>query len=196
MEIIIKDKVFKQTKINKSYYISKDGEVYSNHSKKIIKPLKRGKSNKKYEYVDITVNGKQKHIYVHRLVYDTWVEDIINTDKQINHINDNEIDNIIENLYSGTQKDNILDCINNEHRVGNIYYLTVYDKEKNKTLTFSPSRDFADYCGHPCKNGSINRFFKRNWFKKRYEIIEYRRIKTLSELEGVTTITDECKLVG
>jgi hypothetical protein len=38
--------------------------------------------------------------------------------------------------------------------------------------------------------------FIRNWFKVRFDIIDYRRCKNLFEKKGVTTIPDECREVG
>ena len=192
--IIINNETFKQLRINKTYYISQSGRVYSCFSQKIIKPHKRGRYPKEYYYVDIWLNGRQRHIPIHRLVYDTWVEPITRDD-QINHIDDNPLNNHIDNLYKGTQKQNIQDCVNNNNRVGNTWYLTIKDKQENKILTFAPASDFIAYCGHPNKSKSLNKFFQKNWFKKRYEIIEFKRIKDINHLQSVTTMADECKPV-
>lgn len=177
--IIINEKIFKP--YDKTYYISEYGDVYSTYSKKI---LKHNIDINGYHRVDI--HGK--HIKIHRLVYCTWVGNI-DTDKQINHIDDNKNNNHYTNLYAGTQKENIRDCVLNHHRGGNIYYLTVFDKKEKKTITFSPANKFVEYCNHPCKNGSVKRMFSRNWFKRRFEIIDYKK-------KGVTTNADECKQVG
>lgn len=114
---------------------------------------------------------------------------------QINHKDDNSLNNNYLNLYAGTQKDNIRDCITNKHRVGGMYYLTIFDKKTDEVLTFCPANKFIEYCKHSCVNGCIKRFFKRNWFKKRYEILEYKRIDNLSHFKSVTTMTDECRSV-
>lgn len=193
--IIIEGKEFKQVAINKTYFISSDGLVYSSFSKRLLKLMKRSYDNKKYYYVDIFVGGKQKHITIHRLVYETWVGSI-SPNMQVNHKNDNSLDNRVENLYIGTQSDNIRDCIYNGHRVGSTKLFIVYDRHVDKTLTFCPANDFISYCGHTSKNGSIKRFFTKNWFKKRYIIIEFRSIVDLNELKSVTTIADECRQVG
>lgn len=127
----IDNKEFKQLRINHNYFISKDGEVYSTYSNRLLKPLIRGKGKKVYLCVDIWFDGSQKHMPIHRLVYDTWVEPITINDN-INHYDDNQFNNSVENLYKGNQKENIQDCINNGHRVGNIKKLTVYDYQENK----------------------------------------------------------------
>ena len=191
--IIFNGKEFKQYRYNPNYFVSCDGEVFSNFSKKIIKNSVRGKE-KQYYSVDITIDHSQKHIPVHKIVYDTWVKKL-EPNEQVNHRDDNSLNNNANNLYVGTQKENIQDCINNNHRVGNVFYLTVFDKKVGKVLTFAPSKNFIEYSGHSNKSGSLNKFFSKQWFKQRYEIIEYKRVKNLDELKGVTTMADECKPV-
>ena len=49
--------------------------------------------------------------------------------------------------------------------------------KENKILTFCPASNFIIYSGHSCANGSVKRMFTRNWFKVRYEIIDYNKGK-------------------
>lgn len=180
MLVIIKNKLFKMYDLN--YYVSQDGDIYSTFSNKI---LKWNYDNDGYPRVDI--HGK--HMKVHRLVFMTWVTRNLDG-KQINHINDDKSDPSLGNLYLGTQRENMLDKSANGHAVGNTKYLTVYDKETGQVLTFSPITEFINYCGHPSKNGSVKRMFTKNWFRKRYVIIDYNNIGS------VTTKADECKPVA
>lgn len=191
--ISIKNKVFKQFKDTK-YYCDEDGNIYSDYSHKILKPLLRGRSGKKYLYIDINFGEGQKHYYIHRIVYETWIGDIPDN-TYVLHKDDDQFNNNINNLYLSNQKQNIKDCIDNNHRVGNTWILTVYDKQKDKTLSFCPASNFIEYCGHPSANRSVKRFFTRNWFKERYEIIDYYNCKSLDIKEGVTTMGDECSPV-
>lgn len=194
MKIIsIKNKTFKQFR-NTKYYCDEDGNIYSDFSHKILKPLKRGQNNKQYLYIDINFGNGQKHYYIHKIVYETWIGEIP-TGMNVLHKDDNALNNNFNNLYLGEQQQNIQDCINNNHRVGNTWVLTVFDKNINETITFCPAKKFIEYCGHPCKNGGVSRMFTRNWFKNRYEIIDYYQCKSLDIKEGVTTIPDECKEV-
>jgi hypothetical protein len=193
--IIINDKEFKQIRVNKNYWISSDGELYSKHANKIINASINSNLGKLYKRVDIRVDGKPHHMMIHRLVYDTWVSPITRND-QINHINDDSLDNRVENLYKGSQKSNIADCVRNGHRVGHIKYLTVFDKKIKKPLTFCPSSDFIEYSKHPCQNGSIKRMFNKNWFKKRYIVIDFKSVNDKGHLKSVTTMADECKPVS
>jgi hypothetical protein len=184
-EIILNKKVFK--KFDENYYISSDGQVYSLYSKKI---LKWNYDCDGYPRVDI--HGKHKKI--HLLVYKVWVGNIPEG-QQVNHIDDDKNNPSVDNLYIGTQKDNKRDCINNGHCVANTYYITVFDKDIGKVLTFCPANKFIEYSGHSNKNGSIKKFFNKNWFKKRYEVIEYKNISNFDMLKSVTTMADECKPV-
>ena len=191
--ISIKNKIFKRFKDTK-YYCDEDGNVYSDYSHRLLNPMLRGRNGKKYLYIDINFGEGQKHYYIHKIVYETWIGEIPNN-MYVLHKDDNQFNNNINNLYLGSQEQNIKDCNNNNHRVGNTWVLTVYDKQKDKTLTFCPASNFIEYCGHPSANQSVKRFFTRVWFKKRYEVIDYYRCKSLDIKEGVTTMGDECNPV-
>lgn len=165
MEIIIDEKIFKP--YDEIYYISADGDVYSKYSNKLLK-----------HYIDLDgyhrVDIHSKHMKVHKLVFLTWIGKLKDKE-QINHKDDNKNNNHYTNLYAGSQKENIQDCVLNEHRKGNVWYLTIYDKEENKIITFCPASNFIEYSGHPNKNKSVKRMFAKNWFKKRYKIIDYKK---------------------
>lgn len=184
--LIINGKILKP--YDSMYYVSADGDVYSTYSKKFLKP-----HIDKDGYLRVDIHSK--HMKVHKLVYIVWIGPIPEN-MQINHIDDDKLHNHYSNLYAGSQKNNIKDCINNNHRCGNIFYLTLFDREKNKVITFCPASDFISYSGHSNKNGSLKKMFSKNWFKKRYKIIEYKRIFSNEELKSVTTIGDECNQVG
>lgn len=173
--MIFNNKEFKEIPFNKNYYVSKDGDIYSKYGNRLLRPMYRGRENKRYLSVDISIKGKQNHIPIHRLVYYTWVRPI-DSNTQINHKDDNIENNSLDNLYEGTQIENVRDCVENNHRCGDIKELIIYDIEKKKILRFCPSSDFIDYCGHPSKSGSIKKFFNKNWFNKRYKVIKYQNV--------------------
>lgn len=199
MEIIINNKIFKQYK-DTDYYASRDGDIYSSRAHKIIHgqiSLTRGKQYRRIDIKD-EKTGIVKHVNVHKIVFVSWVRDI-RPDEQINHKNDDSLDNRLENLYAGSQKENIADCVSNGHRVGNVFYLTLYDKEKNKTITFCPASDFIRYSGHPSKNGNVTKMMRKNWFKVRYQIIDFKRVKNIDDYDSIRSVTtsgDECNRVG
>lgn len=192
--IVFNNKEFKQYPRNHTYFVSRDGEIYSTFSKRLLKSSLRGREGKEYLSVDIYIDGKQKHIYIHKMVYETW-EHLVPHNTQINHKDDNQFNNNIDNLYIGTQQENINDCKLNNRRIGNIFYLVVYDKNTHKTLVFIPSQNFIKYCGHKCNNLNVSRMFTRNWFKQRYIILKHKRVKTIEEYTDVTTMGDECNPV-
>lgn len=191
--IFINCKTFKRFK-NTKYFCDEDGNIYSEYSRRILTPMTRCIGSKQYLYIDINFGNGQKHYPIHKIVYETWIGEIIKG-MSVLHKDDDSFNNNFNNLYLGTQKDNIKDCIKNGHRVGNLWILTIYDKELDETLTFCPAYKFIEYSKHPCKNGCVNRVFSRNWFKKRYEVIDYRLCKNINDIKGVTTMGDECNPV-
>lgn len=184
--VVIDGKILKS--YDELYLVSEYGDVYSTKYKKF---LKHYITIHGYHRVDI----HKKHIHVHKLVYLVWVGKIPKG-LQINHIDDNKDNNHYSNLYVGSQKENILDCIKNNHRCGNVSKLIVFDKEVGKELTFCPATDFIKYSGHSCISRSLKKMMSKNWFKNRYTVIEYRKISNKEELISVTTNPDECKDVG
>lgn len=167
-------------KYDDMYYVSDSGDVFSKYSHKF---LKHAIDHDGYHRVDI----HSKHMKIHKLVFETW-NGKVPSGLQINHRDDDKNNNHIDNLYLGTQKENTADRIRNQHNIGNTNTLVVYDKEKQKTLVFCPANKFAQYSGHSISNGCIASVFTREWFKKRYKLIDYRK--------GVTTMSDECSSVG
>ena len=179
---------------NTNYYCSEMGEVYSSFSNRILSPLKRRLGGKIYLYADINFGHGQRHVAIHRMVYEAW-NGKIPEGLFILHKNDISTDNRLENLSAGTQKENIADCFRNRHRVGKRLILEIYDREKKKRLIFCPAKDFIKYSGHSAKNGGVSRMISRKWFQKRYDLIRYEQCKNLQQLESVTTIPDECREV-
>lgn len=146
-----------------NYYVSKYGEIFSNYKNGL---LKHYIDHDGYHRVDI--HGK--HIKIHKMVYLTWVGDIP-VGYQINHRDDNKNNNCVNNLYVGTQKENIQDCIKNGTRKGNIRPITVFDKKREKIVAFPTIKDFIKYTGHSISNGSLSHIIDKKWFKKRFIII-------------------------
>lgn len=194
--IWIDGKEFKRFR-NTTYYVSNSGEVFSKFSNRKLKLMKRWINDRHfYYYVDIYLNSVQKHINVHRMVYEVWVGEIP-ADKQVNHKDDNKINNNVDNLYVGTQKENIADCIKNGHREPCITSIqkqvVLFDKKYNQNVTFKTVTDALSYLkketGHTASNGCIGQFEKsrkRKWFTERFKIIH---------LGSVTTNGDECSHV-
>jgi len=101
-----------------TYDVASDGTIVNSRTGK---ELKHAIVNSGHHRVDI--HGR--HTFVHRLVYQMFGERPLREGEQVNHRNDNKEDNNIENLYAGTQRENIADCIRNSHRKGNLKQLIV-----------------------------------------------------------------------
>lgn len=194
--IFYNGKEFKVFKRNTNYYVSCDGEVYSLYTNRCLRPLIRhSKARKKVYYsVDIYLDGKQRHVPIHRLVYEVWVG-TIKEGMQINHIDDNSVNNHYLNLYMGTQKENIHDCIQNGNRVGNKKSIKVYDSYHNKILEFDSIKSLISYSGRDCKVDNLPKCMTKKWFYTRFKVLEFNGA-VLSQCESATTSRDECSDVG
>ena len=178
--MIISDKEFKP--YDRNYYVSSEGDIFSTFSHKLLK-----------QYIDqdgycrVDIHGK--HIKVHKLVYLTWKGQIPDG-LQVNHLDDNKRNNSISNLYLGTQKHNIQDCICNGHRVGHIKTITVLDKKENVQLTFPSIKEFLSYTGHSVANGSLSHCIRSKWFEERFEVIEQKSVSTIESYKSIRAVYD------
>lgn len=153
------------------YYVSVDGDIYSTYKKGL---LKHSIDLDGYHRVDI----HSKHMKVHRLVFLAWVGPIPR-DKQLNHLDDNKDNNHYKNLYLGSQKENIQDCIRNGTRKGNLKPIRVYDKKVDKVLDFESVSAFIEYTGHRVANGAISKCKSHKWFQIRYKIVNDEGVETI-----------------
>ena len=108
---------YKQVFINGKetlYYVSKTGDVislYKNRVKRlkvfqtIIKPKKCKKRRQGYLYVKLTINGKSKAAFIHRLVATAYIPNPENK-PEVNHKDGNKHNNYINNLEWATSKEN------------------------------------------------------------------------------------------
>lgn len=158
-------------KYDDHYYVSADGDIYSVYKNGL---LKHSIDLDGYHRVDI----HSKHMKVHKLVFLVWVGPIPEG-KQLNHIDDNKDNNHFSNLYLGTQKENIHDCIRNGTRKGNLKPIQIYDKEVDKVLSFSSISAFIEYTGHHVSNGAISKCQSHKWFRMRYEIVSNEGVETI-----------------
>lgn len=159
------------------YYVSAYGDVYSTYKKGL---LKHSIDIDGYHRVDI--HGE--HMKIHRLVYEVW-NGYIPEKMQINHYDDDKNNNYYKNLYLGTQKDNIKDCVRNGHRVGNIKQISVYDKKVLKILNFKSIKEFLNYTGHNISNGSLSHVIDKKWFKERFVIVEEKSVTTIENYKSI-----------
>ena len=130
----------------KGYQASNYGQIKSLKSNKILSQINNGNG---YLYVTISINGKRKNYYVHRLIAQTFLKEF-DDKKVINHKDYNKQNNNISNLENISQKENIRYSIKNkpkilhfktntgEHHIskrGNVYRVIINKKEYScKTL--------------------------------------------------------------
>jgi hypothetical protein len=100
------------------YEVSNTGEVRSWNTQRgglaSSPTLMKKKLNKKVGYYNVGItydDGVQKTRYVHRLVAEAFLG--YKKDSLVRHLNDNRLDNHVENLAWGTQKQNMSDAIIN-----------------------------------------------------------------------------------
>lgn len=154
-----------------SYYVSADGDIYSKHKKGLLK-----------HYIDLDgyhrVDIHSRHMKVHKLVYMCWVGPIPDG-KQLNHRDDDKDNNHYTNLYLGTQKKNIHDCIKNGTRKGHLKPITILEKSTGRIIPFATIKDFIQYTGHSVPNGAISKCKQFKWFQNNYAIIETEGVETI-----------------
>ena len=159
--------VYKKTKFFShpfycDYYSSKEGEIYSKKSNKILKLQKRPKG---YLFFTISNKSESKQYSVHRYVYECFYG-IIPKDKQVDHIDNNKINNNIKNLQLLSPKENKRKSYNKEVISFNteIKELHIYKSvtEASKTLGISLSC-IATVCRKERKttkkNGVVYKFY-------------------------------------
>ena len=87
-----------------NYCITEDGRIWSNNKNKFISQTLNQKGG--YLKVHLYKNGLDYNLYVHRLVAETFIPNPENL-PQVNHLNENKLDNRVENLAWCTQQDNL-----------------------------------------------------------------------------------------
>ena len=85
------------------YVVFRDGTVMNYNTKKVLTQSDLGN---RYNRVNLSINGKQVRMYVHRLVAEVYLDNPENK-KQVNHIDGNRYNNNVDNLEWCTRKENM-----------------------------------------------------------------------------------------
>jgi len=88
------EEIWKTMKEHSNYEVSNMGKIRNKKTKRILKTTI---SYKGYERFIIYIEKKAKCFYVHRVVANNFLENYYNY-KEINHKNENKLDNSVENL--------------------------------------------------------------------------------------------------
>ena len=161
-------------KFDDRYFVSANGDIYSTF---IGRCLKHSIDHDGYHRVDI----HREHMKVHKLVYLTWCG-AVPKGKQINHVDDNKENNHYLNLYLGDQVENIADCIENEHRCGNVFSIRVLNRHTGEIEQYPMIKDFLKSTGHSVSNGSLSKVLNRKWFVEKYAILDLERCRDYRKL--------------
>ena len=93
-----------------NYLISSNGKCFSLKTHKLLVPQKYPNG---YLYYPFKINGRQHTRLIHRLVAETFIQNIDNK-PQVGHWDCDKTNNRVENLYWCTQSENNLNPITNE----------------------------------------------------------------------------------
>ena len=123
--------------IYKKYAASKDGQVYSNKHKIIIKQnLKKGGGG--YLYFNAYNETGRKAYSISRFVYECF-NGIIEDDKEVDHIDNNKINNKISNLQLLTHEENV--------RKSNCKSVKSFNIETREEKKFSSIKEASEEIG-------------------------------------------------
>lgn len=134
-----------QIKDYDNYFINNYGTVYN----KRLKELRKDKTKGGYLRVTLYKNGKPKHFLIHRLVAQAFIPNPKNL-PEVNHIDNNPVNNRVENLAWCTAKEN--------SRWSKSKPVVMYYPNKKYGKTFSCIRDAEKETG--IDNSSISRCCK------------------------------------
>lgn len=81
--------------------------VLSNRAKRKGKMLKPAKSSSGYYFVGLSIRGKIKNHFVHRLVAEAYLNNTVEKN-EVDHVDGNKLNNAVENLEWVSRKENVI----------------------------------------------------------------------------------------
>lgn len=153
-------KGFKEIPKHAGYAINKNGLVHSAHTDRILTAHDAGKG---YLKVGLTIEGKLVNRYIHYLLCITFKEKLPHHNC-IRHLNGMKLDNSLENLIWGTQKQNMIDKKLHEYNsaISKCIFIlkkngadtkttnrikSLYKKIPKESVEQTPTTDSADVAG-------------------------------------------------
>ena len=125
--------------------------------------------NRKYAVTTLTINNKQKHLYIHRLIAEAFIPNPHNK-PQINHKDGNPRNNKVENLEWVTAKENM-----NHASINGLLYTNV------KTCIYCRTSTVASDLVCPACKSKLER--KANTIQRIRDCLNKVEIKKLNERE-------------
>ena len=169
------------------YAVTTDGQVWSYRSNKFLTPY----NVVGYHYVDLRKKGHRKQFRVHRLVAEAYIPNPENK-PQINHKDENKINNHVSNLEWVTAKENVNYGTHNE-RMAKTRSKAVYCEELDRV--FESQKEAAAELGlyggniSSCCNGRIKTSGGYHWrFATQDDINAHNLKKSLDELARAVKI--------
>lgn len=102
----IGDNIFRRKKITGKYNIQMPNEKYIEIDGLIYRIIKILENKSGYKFVKLTNDSGKRTLYIHRLVYTTYIGSIP-SDMEVNHIDHNKSDNSMDNLELVTHSENL-----------------------------------------------------------------------------------------
>lgn len=170
----MEEEIWKEHPIYNTYLISNTGKV---KSKKRNKILNQCIDRYGYYQVPICYNNKKMTKLAHRLVCETFLENLENK-PQVNHIDCNKLNNNISNLEWCTCQENIDHSMKNRLRkdTKKIYVL---DTITGVSRCYYSVADFGREIG--VDKGTLAKYARNGWiYKKRYNIKYIEEYSTTS----------------
>lgn len=109
---LFEDEKIKEIENFPGYFVTNYGRIWSNFSRKWLKPTENKRGNHNRLYVSL---GRGNKRYVHRLVAETFIPNPENLN-EVDHIDTNGLNNRVENLRWVTHNENMV----NEKTVENL----------------------------------------------------------------------------
>ena len=142
--LVNKDGVVIQ-KLNQEEFMIIDGEVYRVKNQWFNINKKTTNTKKGYKCISVTEDGIKRNLYVHSLVYRTFVGDIPGG-YEINHIDHNKHNNVLNNLEIVTRGENMI-------KMGEFYRTTPKKSCKQCGRTVRSSSVYCPKCRPLDENG-------------------------------------------
>ena len=156
------------------YYISREGFLYSRYDKvgRLTDTYKRNKTYVRSNgYVQVVLKirkeNRLRRVYIHRLVAETFLNNF-NNYSQVNHIDENKLNNNLDNLEWCSAKYNLLHndrATKIGEKLGKKVF--VYNKKYKLIYTFSSSKE-ASYFLHIPDRGIRKACVRNNHLYKNY----------------------------